>query len=43
MSQAGIQQALEAIVAGELARLGEALLFTPQALDDLLSIEHRAT
>jgi hypothetical protein len=42
-SQAGIQQALEAIVAGELARLGEALLFTPQALDDLLSIEHRAT
>jgi alpha-amylase/alpha-mannosidase (GH57 family) len=42
-SQAGIPQALEAIVAGELARLGEALLFTPQALDDLLSIEHRAT
>jgi alpha-amylase/alpha-mannosidase (GH57 family) len=40
-SLAGIQQAPEAIVAGELARLGETLLFTPQALNVLLSIEHR--
>jgi alpha-amylase/alpha-mannosidase (GH57 family) len=35
-SHAGIQQAPEAIVANDLARLGETLLFTPQALDILL-------
>ena len=35
-SHAGIQLAPEAIVGSELARLGETLLFTPQALNTLL-------
>jgi hypothetical protein len=35
-SRAGIREAPEVIVAGDLARLGETLLFTPQALDVLL-------
>jgi hypothetical protein len=42
-SHAGIQQAPEAIVADELARLGETLLFTPQALDVLLSMSTDGT
>jgi hypothetical protein len=35
-SRGGMRQTPEAIVAGDLAQLGETLLFTPQALDVLL-------